>query len=177
MVLAFISRRNENGLPWEPETGDQVCSDHFVSKKKSDLPTDPNCTPSVPAVRVVKGLELGQKTSQEKPGSEKPNHHQVNKDAVAHSERLKRRHSIQQASKKDRKLQTDELHRNRRAINHDHTYCSKMSSNPTSNLTQPALAVSITECQQDGIKKVYSSGIPCEVGKLVNEHRSMYIML
>ena len=85
---------------------------------------------------------------------EKPNHHQVNKDAVARSERLKRRPSIQQANEEDRKLQTDEFHHYCRAINHDHTYCSKTSSNPTSNLTQPALAVSVTECQQDGIKNL-----------------------
>ena len=31
--LAFIGRRNKDGLPWEPGTGDRVCSGHFLLKK------------------------------------------------------------------------------------------------------------------------------------------------
>ena len=45
--LAFINRRNEDGKPWIPGNGDRVCSDHFISRKKSDIPTNPDYIPSV----------------------------------------------------------------------------------------------------------------------------------
>ena len=144
--LAFIGRRNEDGSPWEPGTGDRVCSDHFLSKKKSDLSTNPDYIPSV-------------RSAQDVPC--------VNEGAVARFERLERRHSTQQANEKEKKLQTDELHRNVQIVNHDHTYCSNKSNSPT----QPALVVTETERQHDDTKKVYSTGIPCEVGKLVNKLR------
>ena len=46
--LAFINHRNEDGKPWIPGNGDRVCSDHFISRKKSDIPTNPDYIPSVP---------------------------------------------------------------------------------------------------------------------------------
>ena len=48
--MAFISRRNPDGSPWQPGSGDRVCSDHFVSRKKSDLPSSPDFVPSVRSV-------------------------------------------------------------------------------------------------------------------------------
>ena len=45
--VAFVSRRNTDGSPWQPSDGDQICSDHFVSKEKSDVPSDPNYVPLV----------------------------------------------------------------------------------------------------------------------------------
>jgi len=35
--LAFINRKNEDRIPWRPGTGDRVCSDNFISGKKSDV--------------------------------------------------------------------------------------------------------------------------------------------
>ena len=144
--LAFIGRRNEDGSPWKPGTGDQVCSNHFLLKKKSDLSTNLDYIPSV-------------RSAQDVP--------YVNEDAVARFERLKCRHSTQQANEKEKKLQMDELHRNVQIVNHHHTYCSNKSNSPM----QPALVVTETEWQHDDTKKVYSTGIPCEVGKLVNKLR------
>ena len=46
--MAFINCRNEDGKPWIPGNGDRVCSDHFISHKKSDIPTNPDYIPSVP---------------------------------------------------------------------------------------------------------------------------------
>lgn len=39
----------KNGMPWEPGEGegDRVCSEHFISKRKSDLPGNPDYVPSV----------------------------------------------------------------------------------------------------------------------------------
>ena len=143
--LAFIGRRNEDGSPWEPGTGDRVCFDHFLSKKKSDLSTNPDYIPSV-------------KSTQDSPC--------VNEGAVARFKRIERRHSTQQANEKEKRLQKDELHRNVQVVNHDHTYCLNLGS---SKSNRPAVVV--TKREHDETKKVYSPGIPCEVGKFVNKHR------
>jgi len=42
--ISFVSRQNEDGLPWEPANGNRVCSAHFIAGKKSD---DPDFVPSV----------------------------------------------------------------------------------------------------------------------------------
>ena len=34
-------------MPWQPEEGDRVCLDHFISKKKSDLHNNLDYVPSV----------------------------------------------------------------------------------------------------------------------------------
>ena len=154
--MAFIGKKNQDGSFWEPGTGDRVCSDHFISKAKSDVPNDPEYVPSVQVVQ-----DLGR--DQAKPCHDQANHLWVNNDAIARFERIKHRHSMQQANEKDRRLQADELHRDLQIVNHDHTYCSNKN-----NPTQPALVVTETEWQKEGMKKVYSTGIPCEVGKLVN---------
>ena len=150
--LAFIGRKNKDGSPWKPGRGDHVCSDHFLSKQKSDLPTNPDYVPSVRAVQDIPC---------------------VNEGAVAHFEPLKRHHSTQQANEKEKSLRADELHRNIQVVNHNRTYCSSKISNPT----QPALVVTEvvteTEWQKNSIKNPCSTtvGIPCEVGELVNKHR------
>ena len=45
--IAFVLHRNDDGSPWQPRDGDCICSDHFVSKEKSDVPSDPNYVPLV----------------------------------------------------------------------------------------------------------------------------------
>ena len=47
--LAFVSRQYEDGSPWQPGDGDRICSDHFISKRKSDIPTNPDYVPSIRA--------------------------------------------------------------------------------------------------------------------------------
>ena len=42
--ITFVVCRNADGLPWQPRDGDRI-SDHFVSKEKSDVPSDPNHMP------------------------------------------------------------------------------------------------------------------------------------
>jgi len=45
--INFVSRQNEDGTPWEPQEGDRLCSDHFVSKKKSNSANSPDYVPSI----------------------------------------------------------------------------------------------------------------------------------
>lgn len=52
--VAFIYRRNPDGSHWQPSTGDLMCSDHFIFRRKSDLPSFPDFVPSV----QMKKLEI-----------------------------------------------------------------------------------------------------------------------
>ena len=52
--LAFVSRRNPDGSAWEPVDGDRVCSDHFLSGRRSESPGSPNYVPSVYPHQVLK---------------------------------------------------------------------------------------------------------------------------
>ncbi|XP_011402874.1 PREDICTED: THAP domain-containing protein 11-like [Amphimedon queenslandica] len=47
--LSFVGRRNYDCTPWEPGNGDCVCSQHFISGSKSNIPNNPDYVPSVPA--------------------------------------------------------------------------------------------------------------------------------
>ena len=51
--VAFVSRRNEDGSPWQPKDGDRICSDHFILNQKSDIPTNPDYVPSILSRRVT----------------------------------------------------------------------------------------------------------------------------
>ena len=44
--VSFVSRQNAEILPWMPEEGDRVCSEHFIPKKISNLPGNPDYMPS-----------------------------------------------------------------------------------------------------------------------------------
>ena len=46
--IAFVARRNPDGSPWQPGSGDRVCLDHFISKRKSDLPSSPDLDLNIP---------------------------------------------------------------------------------------------------------------------------------
>lgn len=97
--LAFNGRRNEDGLSWEPGTRDKLCSNHFILRKKSDLPNVPNYIPSVWVVQ-----DLGR--DQGKPACyyqvNHPTHPWVNKDtsALAHFEHLSQHTASKQEGEK-----------------------------------------------------------------------------
>ena len=52
--ICFVSRQNPDGTPWKPVEGDRLCSEHFISKKKSDLPNNPDYVPSVYPETIAK---------------------------------------------------------------------------------------------------------------------------
>ena len=43
----FVSRRNLDGLSWEPGERDHICSQHFVTERRSETSSDPDYVPSV----------------------------------------------------------------------------------------------------------------------------------
>lgn len=47
--IAFVDRKNPDGTAWQPGIDDRLCSDHFISKKKSDISTSPDYIPTISA--------------------------------------------------------------------------------------------------------------------------------
>ena len=41
-------------MPWQPREEDGVCSEHFISKKKANLPGNPDYVPSIYPQEMVK---------------------------------------------------------------------------------------------------------------------------
>ena len=50
-------------MPWKPGEGDRLCSDYFVSKKKSDLSNSPDYVPCVYPETLVKKLSCATNAS------------------------------------------------------------------------------------------------------------------
>ena len=50
----LVNRTQPNGSPWYPGPDSRLCSEHFVSSKKSDNPDDPDYEPSVFVTNRVK---------------------------------------------------------------------------------------------------------------------------
>jgi len=44
---AFVSCKNSDGSAWQLGNGDRICSEHFITGKKSDLYTNPDYVPSI----------------------------------------------------------------------------------------------------------------------------------
>ena len=53
--ISFVSRQNTDGMPWKLER-DRLCSEHFILKKKPDLPNSPDYVPSVYPKTIAKKL-------------------------------------------------------------------------------------------------------------------------
>ena len=45
--ISFVSRKNKSGTPWEPQDGKRLCSQPFISGKKSNSVTSPDYVPSI----------------------------------------------------------------------------------------------------------------------------------
>ena len=149
--LAFINRRNDDGSAWEPGEGDRVCSDHFIQRKKSDIPTSPDYVPSI-STPVNLNLEIPDENS-----------------ACARFERAQRRFKQQHEQEKDLKRNSINLARNLRALSHDHTYASKsFEYRPCQEklIIEPAKSIATV------VASSQMEVIPAEVGKLV----PIYIM-
>ena len=47
--ITFVSRKNSDGSAWKPGKGARVCSEHFITGKKSNVYTIPDYVPSIKA--------------------------------------------------------------------------------------------------------------------------------
>ena len=161
--MAFISRRNPDGSPWQPGSGDRVCSDHFVSRKKSDLPSSPDFVPSVRSVE-----------------SDLPGCSTLNEDSYRRFERARNRARLQEQHSKavEKNRQEVELEQAWQkgiqcAITHDHTYATNdgeplsegsVVRKEHSDLSNERLNED-EELNRELLNKRDDTGIPVEVGK------------
>ena len=149
-------------MPWQPGEGDRVCSEHFISKKKANLPNNPDYVPSVYPHETAKKKCSGNSNSN------------TNGRGLACFERAQRRAA---ASEKERieKEREDErvcsfVQRALYAFKHDHGgYCKPYQAPcestelvPLSSSRQMQASL-ITEVSQ-------SSNIPAEIRCFVTFH-------
>ena len=143
--VAFVSQRNEDGSPWQPKDGDRICSDHFILKQKSDIPTNPDYVPSILSRRVTetRGEEV--------------------EEVLDHTQDQKRLNRFERAQQRRKKAaEWERLQNTQKAFVHDHgSYCK-----PTGWEEMESL------CNSDGqnftrvIDKELT--IPVEVGKFAS---------
>ena len=112
--IAFVSRRNSNKSAWKPGKGDRLCSDHFISGKKSDKPGNPDYVPS------VKPKKSPRKSSESS---------SLSSAAMNRFKRLTRRTQVKEQKCRDLERSNQEsrneqlrCEQHQHAVNHDHAY-------------------------------------------------------
>ena len=151
--IGFVSRQNADGTPWKPGEGDRLCSEHFVAKKKSDLPNNPDYVPSVYPETIAKKSSCV-----------------ANVSSLARFERAQRRSATNEmkrlANEKDEERNFIFIQRALKAFKHDHGFYCKASTE------QPCKAVEQVVICQPG--RLSSSDveqqllcIPAEAGKIL----------
>ena len=172
--VAFVSRRNPDGSLWQPGTGDRVCSEHFISKRKSDLPSSPDFVPSVQR----KELELPIYST---PSSEVS----YRRFERARSRARIREQHCKELEKNRRAVELDQARLSdiRLAITHDHTYASSerelvsveeslseelvMHEEQDQELLSDEHEDKNKELGEEVLGESKDAGIPVEVGKII----------
>lgn len=160
--VSFVSRQNADGTPWQPGEGDRVCSEHFISKKKADLPNNPGYVPSVYPHKTAKkkcsGLNLG--------GNSNSN---INGGSLACFEQAQRHAAVCEKERIEKEREEERVYsfvqRALYAFKHDHGGYCKPHQVPCESTELVPVSLSyqmkvslITEASQ-------SSNIPAEIGK------------
>ena len=135
--LAFVSRKNRDGSPWQPEEGDRICSDHFISGKKSDSATSPDFVPSIkPKKLKVVGCDEQGKAS-----------HRRFERARRRARMQKHRRKELEANKQRAELEQARLKEIRRATAHNHSYTTKEGTMISVPLQHPATREESVTCE------------------------------
>ena len=121
--IAFVSRKNSDGLAWELDNGDRICSQHFIKGKKSDLYTNPNYVPSIqaknsPDTECIAALSRFEHAS---------NCAKLQMERRRQEERIAL--EVQSVNEKREKMIRSTV----RAFNNDHTYMRKLFTEDTSS--------------------------------------------
>ena len=151
--ISFVSRQNADGTPWKPGEGDRLCSEHFVSKKKSDLPNSPDYVPSVYPETLAKKSSCA-----------------ANASSLARFERAQRRSTTSEMERlaTEREEETNILFVQRalKAFKNDHgSYCKASTELPHEAVEQ------VVVCQPGRLSssgaEQQSLSIPAEAGKIL----------
>ena len=170
--ISFVSRQNADGTPWQPGEGDRVCSEHFISKKKSDLPGNPDYVPSVYPQETAK-----KKCSANSNSNTLAN---TNSGSLARFERAQRRAAANEKERIEKEREEERVcsfvQRALYDFKHDHggyckpyrAPCESAELVPVSSSFQMQASL-ITEVSQ-------SSNVPAEIGRcFVTLHDCMII--
>ena len=167
--VAFVSRKNADGTPWKPGSGDRVCSVHFVTGKKSDVPNSPNYVPSIEAsnpdtIKESNAAMVYFKRASHRSKLQEERRRQSERDVLALHEATKQKELM--------------LRRCLNAFNNDHAYATQPSTNADllslqcqsdSILYQPdgsSMRLLEVHSENDYVEEVnYSTSIPVEIGK------------
>ena len=158
--VSFVSRQNPNGTLWQPGEGDRICSEHFISKKKSDMPGNPNYVPSVYPEVTAKKKCSGNSNSNAT-------------ESLARFERAQRRAAANEKERIAKEMEEERIclftQQAVRGFKHDHGgYCKSKSCGipcETAALV-PATVSSSSSMQASQITEgSLSSNIPAEIGR------------
>ena len=167
--VAFVSRKNADGTPWKPGSGDRVSSVHFVTGKKSDVPNSPNYVPSIEAsnpdtIKESNAVMVRFKRASHRSKLQEERRRQSERDVLALHEATKQKELM--------------LRRCLNAFNNDHAYATQPSTNADllslqcqsdSILYQPdgsSMRSVEVHSENDYVEEVnYSTSIPVEIGK------------
>jgi len=103
-----LVEKNPDGMPRKPGTGDRVCSDHFISGKKSNDPLSPDYVPSKKC---------------ENPDYEDKSDESEDEKMDESYKRVKHRHAVQAMHEEECRLEEDIRKQAIRGTSHDHPYC------------------------------------------------------
>ena len=156
--VSFVSRQNTDGSPWKPGEGDRVCSEHFISKKKSDLPGCPDYVPSVyPEVTAKKKCISGN------------SNFNTYADSLARYERVQRRAAANEKERIQKEREEERIclfvQQAIRSFEHDHGGYCKSGGAPCETDKLVSLQSS---CQMQASllsEGSQSSNIPAEIGR------------
>lgn len=157
--VSFVSRQNADGTPWQPGEGDRVCSEHFISKKKADLPNNPDYIPSVYPHETAKKKCSGNSNSNTNGGS------------LARFERAQRRAAASEKERVEKEREDERIcsfvQRALYCFKHDHGgYCKPYRALCESTELLPVLSTGSCQMQASLITEVsQSSNIPAEIGR------------
>lgn len=124
--VAFVSRKNVDGTPWKPGSGDRVCSEHFVTGKKSDVFNTPNYVPSIQAnnpetIKESNAAMVRFQRVSHRSKLQEERRKQLERDTLALREATEQRELM--------------LRRCQYAFNNDHTYATQQSKTVITDLS------------------------------------------
>ena len=155
--ISFVSGQNEDGTPWKPGEGDCLCSEHFASKKKCDLPNSPDYVPSVYPETIAKKPSCIASVS-----------------SLARFERAQRRSATNEMDRLENEKEEESnflfIQRALKAFKNDHgSYCKASTEQPCKPVEPHVEQVVICQpgrLSSSGVEQ-QSICIPAEVGKIL----------
>ena len=149
--VAFVSCRNEDSSSWQPGDSNRICSDHFILKEKSDIPTNPDYVPTIQSPRSSESPE---------PVREKDQFSRFER-SQRRSRMVAKQQELQELCTVNDNIAYTAAHR---AFQHDHGLYCKGSTSYGASYKVSEVSVSLGQCCSYD-EAMGEPTIPAEVGK------------